>query len=65
MNDNEFNPIEYLSWIKHERGNLLEKLYRSGEIKEYILYLHQRMIEKYPEMIIEVITDDMDMEQGE
>ena len=63
MNEKEdFDPVEELNKIRMLENRYIIELMRSGQLKRYIHALHQEMLEKYPEMIVRVISDD-DMER--
>lgn len=55
---NELDPVEYLQMIKKEQSELLFSLYENHTIGEYILNLNYEMLQKYPDMVIEVIPED-------
>ena len=65
MWEDELDPVLYLERIKQERAQVLRRIYEDGDIISYILSVHRSMIDKYPEMIVDIITDNLDMEPGE
>lgn len=64
MIEDEFDPVEYLKYIKREESKFLLKLRITDRLEEYILYTNRKMLEEYPDMVLEVIDDnDMDRRQ--
>lgn len=59
MNDEEILQMsEYLMYLRQRESNRLEELRRNGDLCEFILNLHQEMIDKYPDMIEHNYTEE-------
>ena len=58
MNDDIQYMQEFMQMIRRRQSEKLDKLRRSGELRNYILYLHQSMTDKYPDMIEHTYTED-------
>ena len=58
MREENFDPVEYLHAIKMRQSELMIELYRSDRIVDYILRINSEMLEKYPEMVLEVVDNN-------
>lgn len=63
--DDGFDPVEYLKEIRRQQSEFLYKIYVSGRLNDYILYLNNEMCEKYPDMLIDVINNEDSVERGQ
>lgn len=63
IEDDGFDPVEYLKEIRRRESEFLYKIYVSGRLSDYILYLNHEMYEKYPDMIIDVINNEDSVER--
>ena len=61
----DFNPVEYLKEIKRSENARIRKLIISGDFSNYLLWLNQKMLNEYPEMVVQIIADDDEKEKGE
>ena len=55
---------ELLQYIRNERSQRLEEARKAGMLCDYILNKHKEMMEKYPEMIAHVYTDEEWYKEG-
>lgn len=58
MNGEDYNVQEYLLAIRQRKSELLNRLRERGELHDYTLNMHKRMIAEYPEMIVHVYTKE-------
>ena len=63
IEDNGFDPVEYLKEIRRRQSEYLYKIYVSGRLSDYILYLNNEMNGKYPDMIIDVVNNEDSVER--
>ena len=56
--DDDFDPIEDLKEIKKQENEFLQNLIKTGRLESYILWLHNKILQDYPEMVIDVISDE-------
>jgi hypothetical protein len=64
MENEDINYSEFLQYIRNKHSVFLNELRESGKLDQYLVDLHQRMLEKYPEMIEKIYTDDGIIEGG-
>ena len=58
MNDENIYYDEFLQYIRWSESKKLDVYREFGRLPEYILNMHKEMIEKYPEMIVKIYTDE-------
>ena len=58
MNDDIQYMQEFMQMIRRRQSEKLDILRRNGGLCEFILNLHQEMIDKYPDMIEHNYTED-------
>lgn len=61
----ELDPIEDLKEIKRKENKLIRDLIKEGSLESYILWLHNKILSEYPEMVIDVISDEDNLERSE